>query len=583
MAKMARMIRTPSTKQEDADESELGRDSETFRQEMLARQASKRRDDAVRKREFDNLRKLRGEGRLGQRLTRPSVFQNSSSFRTEDALPEARALTIQKIDAIEAHMSQAWSGPERRAKPRFAGPIAPPPVKNPHAAPPRLTEVVPNPNAPRSSVDIPPTEDDDLDLDFTAMLTGAAPLDSAPVHADTQPLDTLPPHAQQGDFPVLVNDAELDAAASELGAAARKAAARKRPVFPDLESTAMQEAAIRFAEGEYDAAGDILRKAIQDPQSEPNLVENCLCALLDVYRASDAPERFEEVALTYAQNYGRSPPEWYTAADAADAKVPAADVLAQSTAASQGFWACPPLLNAQAVAQLAAWQAGSAERHVQWEALQSVAPDCVAALTDVFTQWAAKPLALTFGGAAVLNTVLRGACPDGDATVDPKWWLLRLEALRIQGEQEAYENTALDYCLVYEVSPPSWLESNCTYSADVDPDVTAPSTLGPDTLPQGLGEVQVPETLELRGLHLQDASQAMDQLRRRATPGLPMTVHCARLVRVDFSAGSSILNWLAAMEHDAMPVRFVKVPRLVAALFHVMGITDHADVSVANN
>lgn len=580
MAKMARMIRTSSTKLEDADESELGRESETFKQEMLARQASKRRDDAVRKREFDNLRKLRGEGRLGQRLTRPSLFQNSSSFRTEDALPEARALTIQKIDAIEAHMSQAWSGPERRAKPRFAGPIAPPPVKNPHAAPPRLTEVVPNSSAPRSSVDKPPTEDDDLDLDFTAMLSGSAPLDSAAAHADTQPFDTLPPNTQPGDFPVLGTEAELDAAASAVGAAASKAA-RARASFPDLESTAMQEAAIRFAEGEYDAAGDILRNAVQDPQSEPNLVENCLCALLDVYRASDSPEQFEEVAMTYAQNYGRSPPEWYTAADAPEAKESAADALTQGATLSQGIWACPPLLTAQAVAQLAVWQAGSAERHVQWEALQSVAPDSVAALTDVFTQWAAKPLALTFGGAAVLNAVLRGACPDGDATVDSKWWLLRLEALRIQGEHEAYENTALDYCLVYEVSPPSWLESNCIYSADVDPDVTAPSTLGPDTLPQGLGEVLVPEILELRGLQLQDASQVMDQLRRKVPEGLPMTIQCVRLVRVDFSAGSSILNWLAALENDAMPVRFVKVPRLVAALFHVMGITDHAEVSVA--
>jgi len=574
LAKMARMLRAPAQAQGDAAESVQGRNSEFDQKEAQARIAAKRRDDMVRRREFDHLRKVRAQGAGTPRLARPSIFQNSSSFRTEDVLPEARARTISKIDAIEAHMSQSW-GPERRSAPRFAGPIAPAAPKNPHAPPPpRLTNVVPSrPAAPAAN---PPSQsapahapEEDLDLDFTDLLSRSAPL-----HALSSSPDAMPTEAP---------GIEAELPAHDLGAAGDSLLASRvqRPVLLDLESPALQEAAIRFAEGDYDAAAAILMAATQDPQADPALVDNCMCALLDVYRASDAPARFDEVAIAYAQAFGRSAPEWYSVAEMLSAN--AAEFVAASDAAasSPAAWVCPAELTAAAVAQLASWQAGSTERHVLWDALRSIAPDGVSALAAVFTQWAAQPLALVFGGCDVLNVVLLSATPQGDRTVDPAWWLLRLEALRIQGEQEAYENVALDYCLIYEVSPPSWLESNSTYAVDEDAKATQPSHLGPDTEPQVLAEAQTTEVLELRGFLVRDATDAMAQLRSRVPEGVPLVVQCARLVRVDFAAGGSILNWLLAVQGNGLQVRFVQVPRLVAALFHVMGITEHADISVA--
>jgi len=565
LARMARMIRAPTAEQEDAAESVQARNSEFDRQEAQARIVAKRRDDMVRRREFDHLRKVRAQGTGASRMARPSAFQNSSGFRAEDVLPEARARTISKIDAIEAHMSQSW-GPERRATPRFAGAIAPAAPRNPHAAPPpRLTNVVqPRPSAAPARSAPAQTPEEDIDLDFTELLSASAPL-----QADTTPTES--PGIEAG-LPVVQ--------AGAMGDGAPQARAQ-RPVLLDLETPALQEAAIRSAEGEYDAAATILQTAIQDPQADPALVDNCMCALLDVYRASDSPQRFDEVAIAYAQSFGRSAPEWYSVSEMLSAQATDFAALPDGAGACAAAWSCPPDLDAAAVAQLASWQAGSSERHVHWDALRSVAPDCALALTAVFTHWAAQPLAVTFSGGEVLNTVLQAATPQEDRTVDPAWWHLRLEALRIQGEQEAYENVALDYCLIYEVSPPSWLESNSTYSVDEDANATRPSRLGPDTEAQGLTEEQEPEVLELHGFLLRDATDAMAHLRSRVPEGLPLVIQCARLVRVDFAAGGSILNWLVAVQGTDLQVRFVQVPRLVAALFHVMGITEHADVSVA--
>lgn len=571
LAKMARMLRAPASA--DAAESMQARNSEFDKQEAQARILAKRRDDMVRRREFDHLRKVRAQGKGAVGMARPSVFQNSSGFRAEDVLPEARARTISKIDAIEAHMSQSW-GPERRSAPRFAGPIAPPAPKNPHAAPPpRLTNVVParpGPTVAKSAPAPAPTQDEDLDLDFTELLSSSAPL---------QP-EAAPAEAPPTEAPGI--EAELPPLQAGVGDGVPHTRAQ-RPVLLDLESPALQEAAIRFAEGDYDAAANILIAAMQDPQADPALVDNCMCALLDVYRASDSPERFDEVAIAYAQNFGRSAPEWYSVSEMLNANVTEFVALPDLAGVSAAVWSCPAELTAAAVAQLATWRVGSSERHVHWDALRSIAPDCVAALTAVFTHWASQPLDLNFGGSDVLNVVLLAATPEGDRTVDPAWWLLRLEALRIQGEQEAYENVALDYCLIYEVSPPSWLEANCTYSVDEDADATRPSRLGPDTEAQGLADAPVPEVLELRGFLLRDATDAMAHLRSQLPEGQPLVIQCARLVRVDFAAGGSILNWLGAVQDNGLQVRFVHVPRLVAALFHVMGITEHADLSVLKN
>jgi ABC-type transporter Mla MlaB component len=57
-----------------------------------------------------------------------------------------------------------------------------------------------------------------------------------------------------------------------------------------------------------------------------------------------------------------------------------------------------------------------------------------------------------------------------------------------------------------------------------------------------------------------------------------MVISCAKLIRVDFSAASTLLNWVSARQSEGRAVQFSDVNRLVAAFFNVMGITEHAKV-----
>jgi ABC-type transporter Mla MlaB component len=163
--------------------------------------------------------------------------------------------------------------------------------------------------------------------------------------------------------------------------------------------------------------------------------------------------------------------------------------------------------------------------------------------------------------------------------VDPQWWLCRLESLRVQGLHEAYENVALDYCVTYEVSPPSWVEAACTFTTAREPQDGPDSVTGPDSVYSTFGDTRAPLTLELSGEILGDAVDVMRSLSERVHPGEDMVVSCARLIRMDFAAAGSLLNWLSARKPREGLVEFVNVPRLVATFFAVMGVNQHAAVA----
>ena len=83
---------------------------------------------------------------------------------------------------------------------------------------------------------------------------------------------------------------------------------------------------------------------------------------------------------------------------------------------------------------------------------------------------------------------------------------------------------------------------------------------------------------ELVGEVCGDATDALAKLERALHGGNRLLVSCAKLVRVDFAAAGSILNWVASRQQDGCQVQFRDVQRLVAVFFNVIGITEHAKV-----
>ena len=105
LSKMVKFVRNTATSWTELDNKVTDRDevaSKLLLKEMIER---KRRNDFVRKRELDMLRKTRKrEAIVGQDPGgRPSFFHSSLPSKPDD-----RAKTIKKIDEIEAQMSMQW-------------------------------------------------------------------------------------------------------------------------------------------------------------------------------------------------------------------------------------------------------------------------------------------------------------------------------------------------------------------------------------------------------------------------------------------------------------------------------------------
>jgi hypothetical protein len=146
---------------------------------------------------------------------------------------------------------------------------------------------------------------------------------------------------------------------------------------------------------------------------------------------------------------------------------------------------------------------------------------------------------------------------------------------------DEFELAALDYCVTYEVSPPAWEPARCQYEpAHASDPVHVGATRSHEsaaTVPMGL-DSPFGAAMELRGDVLGDATQALAALDASRDGGARIVVSCRCLVRVDFSAAGSILNWVAQRESEGHLVQFQDAHRLVAAFFNVIGINEHARV-----
>ena len=58
------------------------------------------------------------------------------------------------------------------------------------------------------------------------------------------------------------------------------------------------------------------------------------------------------------------------------------------------------------------------------------------------------------------------------------------------------------------------------------------------------------------------------------------TISCAALVRIDFAAAGTLLNWVTDHHGRGRSVKFIDAHRLIAAFFDVIGIGDHASVEI---
>ena len=558
LSKMAKFVRHPTKDWSELDqigvesapdsEQEKGYSKEALK-EMIER---KRRNDFVRGREFDQLRKLRANIPVNNpdRNERPSFFLAS----TNASHLEERASTIKKIDDIEAQMSkQWWKGKPGEPATRSDSPQKSDETLAPQE-PPQQSTLPMGASGGEFSQTLPPPS-----------FAGSEPGD-ARAYAETQPIDRWNEGTSLADAepqemmkfgnmagsPALAGDKEFSLSglfSIDLGDSL---------VDPDME-----EAAIRFANGEDAQAEAGLLAVMRSGKVRPESAEAWAAALFDLYRATGQDDSFAHLGMECAQRFGHPAPAWFSTPDLLRRQAPAADII----------WRSPAEFDLAALNDLqAVLSSRPAPWHLDWRALRTIASVAGSTLADLFGQWCVQSVSLIFTGADQLEKVLKSCTPAGDRQVEMFWWYLRLDALRIMNLQDEFELAALDFCVIHEIAPPPWQQVRCAYAvAGADPSGT-PSN-----------DSNVAPQLSLEGEIRGDATETLNRLQTALPAAAMLDISCDRLIRVDFSAAGSILNWVVARETQGTQIRFHDVPCLVAAFFNIIGINEHAKVLLRNN
>ncbi|MFN3437655.1 MAG: STAS domain-containing protein [Acidovorax sp.] len=568
LSKVVRFVKNPTVNWTELDSIQDDRESQYSKQMLKEMIERKRRNDFVRRREFDQLRKLRQREVLqGQRVEdaagRPSFFQSSM------ASPDERAVTLKKIDEIEAQMSQQWWKSKQGAD-------AP---TQPGVMPESSTEEGSESAHARAYA---PTAPGSL----------PAPLENK---AAVQPLfaDDSMAIGRFGGADAQMNANSPDEASFSPAVTATKPAPAFEPEEfvhePDLE-----EAAIRFANGDHAGAESGLMDVLaQHQQDAPEQQLEIWMTLFDLYRATGQHDRFDTLAIDFAAQYSRSAPLWFSMLEQlgmAAAVEPAAGAAA-GVVRKDFSWNAPPTLAVSSVAALQASLARSASPWtLSWARLTGIDEAAVPLMADQFTLWADREGQLVFSGVEKLNALLDAKAQSGDRSTSPEWWRLRMAALRLMGKADEFEMVALDYCVTYEVSPPSWVSPRCGYSDNEGgTSGAAPLAADSDFGPSDLGEMSMPAPLDagpvaqLSGHIDGDATPLLEPFQAFLRPGVPLTIACDKLIRVDFAAAGSVLNWAAEQQGHGHVIQFQNLQRLVAIFFNVIGINEHAWVVPRKN
>ena len=569
--RVVRFVANPATDwNEIAARPEDTRELELEKSELKAMIERKRRNDFVRKREFDMLRKVRREGLSPEQLAAlgSSSKLDDSESRTPDSRTAGQDRGVKaKIDEIEQQMvgDNQYPGSGHR---RF-----PPPAAATRAGVLSTPAIAPRSNDALIGGEV--VDDDDSLPALPPLADLDLPLSAAP--APVQMANGLPPLAPVSLAPSAKAGSALAAIYDSVGVEVSEVVHD-----PDLD-----EPVIAFANADFAAAESALQDLTGPGGPRSQHAETWL-VLFDLHRATGQQLRFESLALDYAQQFGWSAPQWFSLPQlVADAVADDRPSASARVGGGEISWICPARLDTEAVSRLRAQTLQTPLPWVfDWHKLETVDAEAAMQLSTLFRVWSAQALEMRWMAGERLFAALREAAPTGVRDADPVFWLTRLDGLRLANRAEQFDEAAIDYCVTYEVSPPSWEPARCNvHISESNISSRVPSVL-PSEMSTSFLESRITEeggefaSVELSGQLVGDIGAVLTRLSGQLGQSPIVTVSCARLIRVDFIAAGDLLNWVIGLSTQSRSVQFVDAHRLVALFFGAMGITEHAKVQV---
>lgn len=318
------------------------------------------------------------------------------------------------------------------------------------------------------------------------------------------------------------------------------------PVQADIE-----QAAVLFANGQDSAARAVLEAAARAHTGAA--AERLWRMLLDLMQVLDDRAAFDKLGEEFAQTCETSPPTWRPVEKTVPVQGNASgDQLISLQGVIAGSEA-PELL------QLRDAVAGKRPMRLDLGKLASCDDDAAALLCDLLKLARKQGVALAVEGTEGLVGRLEKRLVVGQPEA-ANTWLLLLELYLRLGDQELFEEKAVDYAVTFEVSPPSW---------EVLKPLPATAAKAPPPPPPAPVDEAHYLTGELKNCRFEDVRVYVESQQR---PVLDFS----RVKRMDFFSAGLLRNILDRCPQSGKEVTIRNPHHLVAEL---MGIVDLPSVA----
>ena len=309
-----------------------------------------------------------------------------------------------------------------------------------------------------------------------------------------------------------------------------------------------EEAAVLYANDNMARAETVLSNALEN--SAHSADEWPWLMLFDLYRLSGQREQFEARVIDYATRFEHSPPSWIDLS--VERVAPRAGNRGSSLRLSGVFNSG----QSRQLDQAMTLGERNGVLRIDFGGVRDADEEGCAMLLEVIARLRSKRVKVALSGVDKLIGILSGRIKT-DVREARAQWLLLLELLQHDGDQERFDELALDFAITFEESPPSWLPVTSLPAESSD---TERETDG--------GE----EHLSFEGEISGGGGANFARLLELAEEHKKIIVDCSRLRRMDFVSAGALFNVLATLSGKGCQVVLCNVNALVWALFHVMGV-----------
>ena len=309
----------------------------------------------------------------------------------------------------------------------------------------------------------------------------------------------------------------------------------------------VDEAAILYASGHADTAERLLKDMLNAGD------RRAWHMLFDLYSIQNREKEFEQLALDYAMRFETSPPVWQ--------KLGGTSAAGKSPQAEAASLELPRLLDKKATATLREGIAGTDKKavvRIDFSRIEMVDETGADECAHILCAARKAKRKLQVSGVDRLIALLQDLTRATHSRA--VHWLLLLELYQTLGQQENFEDLAVDYAVRFEMSPPSWSEVQAAEVIQAKP------------------AEPVDDALRLSGEITPANDSALQQFGSYAATHNDVLVDMTQVTRVDYGSVSQFISVLMQCLGSGKSITLRGHNALIHELFRVMGIDQLAQL-----